>query len=205
MQTYEGLNSLSGILSSAQETKPASKEIAQAVSMLSPVHIRTLMPDLWHCVIASLMPGRNGSIRPKIHDIVKFDSNESELIFSKSLNQPFSIPFSSAITSHSSLVKSRYETARQRQHFLAKLFKMPSLPKIVSLISSVNSTLFPSSAIASVQSTTIASVAPFTNKRTPSPSSPSRRIAVVYRLRFESKGISATIRFFLDSSIASIS
>lgn len=47
-------------------TIPASLLIAMAVSMLSPVTILTLIPDLWHCYTACLMPGLKGSCRPNI-------------------------------------------------------------------------------------------------------------------------------------------
>jgi len=45
-------------------------EIAVAVSILSPVHIRTFTPALWHVSTASVTPGRNGSISAKMPTMV---------------------------------------------------------------------------------------------------------------------------------------
>jgi hypothetical protein len=40
---------------------PASSEIAFAVSILSPVHMITVIPALLHLIIDSLISGLNGS------------------------------------------------------------------------------------------------------------------------------------------------
>ena len=61
---------------------PASLLIAIAVSILSPVTILTLIPDLWHYCTAYLIPGRNGSINPKIptkHKPLSTDSRSSSV------------------------------------------------------------------------------------------------------------------------------
>ena len=53
-------------LVSASVTIPAFKEIAVAVSILSPVHIIVVIPALLHAAIESLIVSLSGSYKPKI-------------------------------------------------------------------------------------------------------------------------------------------
>jgi hypothetical protein len=52
-------------------TIPAFFEIAVAVSILSPVHMITVIPASWHYLIESLIVGLNGSSIPKIATAIK--------------------------------------------------------------------------------------------------------------------------------------